>query len=71
MSGAGEWPEVRQKFLLSERKRARGPTPAVRFVEPSSGTGLEFLVEEAPTPTREEEQIQQIGERRVGKECPV
>ena len=60
MSGAGEWPEVRQKFLLSVRKRARRPTPTARFVEPSSGRGLEFLVEEEPTPTREEEQIQRF-----------
>ena len=58
MSRAGEWPEGREKVLLSVRKRARPPTPTVRFVEPSSDTGLEFLFEEEPTFTLEEEQIQ-------------
>lgn len=58
MSGVGGWPEGREKVLLSVRKRACRPTPMVRFVEPSSATGLEFLFEEELTPTLEGEQIQ-------------
>lgn len=62
MLGPGERPEGRGKVLLSVRKRARCPTPTVRFLEPSSGTGLEFLFaeEEEPSPTPEEEQIQRF-----------
>ena len=53
-----EWPEGRKKILMSVRKGACGPTPRVKFVEPSSGRGLDFFFEEEPTPTPEEEQIQ-------------
>lgn len=62
MLGPGEKPEGREKVLLSVRKRARRLAPTVRFVEPSSGAGLEFLFEEEEEPTRtlEEEQIQRF-----------